>query len=381
MGLKGPCSGKASFQIGAVKGTDILMRSVSLPLNLKGETLWGALRFKAEEELPYAAEESALVMPGSPRGLFFSTRQDLLPQEPYDALTPVPLALLHFASYFNLPESYLLLYSDEEEVLFLFIENRIPRLYTSVSKVNDYEKEILRRVKAYGWGPETPCLLLGERVTGLGEEIHLPSRFGMTSEEIHRRALLIGMCRLVFDKPVENFDLGCKKVSFKKLPLFKPFAFSTLAFLTLWIAGTFWYERQKEALNRRFQTEDIENYIAEMQEKTAKNAYPYPLKPLSATFTDFLAWVNSQAPSGIQIEKVHYSLSNMPTLKAPKERYVTQVDLVFLANSAADARLFHDRLIAPNPFVLVDTHFVWQSSEKDYRTSFRLKDRTVYELS
>ncbi len=386
MGLFSVKKGQGACSIGGICGISTLMRQVTLPPGLKGEILYGALKFKAEEELPYNSEEALLVMPGVPPGLFFSVKQDDMPKESYDVVTPVPLALMHFTSYFELPPTYLLIHNNEEEIIFLYTQEGHPFFLTSVRKKGDYKKEVTRRFKAHIWKPETPALILGEALEAQElaliplVKIYLKECFGMSREELHKKAILVGLCRVAFDLPLEKFDLSSKKIAYKKLPWVKSFIITIISFLFIFNTGQWWLKKKEVALQNRFNSSDLEEYIKEMKKKTGALNYIYPLKPVAPAFSDFLAWVNSQAPPGVQIEKVHYSLISLPTLKTPKDHYVSQVELIFTADSAADARLFHDRLVAPGPFVITPAHFVWQSSEKDYRTSFRLKDRTVYEL-
>lgn len=381
MGMRGVVKGPGNFVVRAVKSSDVVMRAVQLPPSLDEEAMLGAIAFKAEEELPFPAEEALFVVAEPKMGLFFATKKDRIPKEPCDAVAPVPLALILFASYFSLPDSLLLIYGDEEEVTFIEIAGQTPTLCTVIKRGRELEKEFARRQEAYGWGADTPTLVLGERIISFGEELLLERRFGLPPDELHSKALMIGLCLLPFSLPIERFDFGSKRIALKKMQIVKPLILSLVSLVVLYTASEEWLRKQELALVTRMGTSNVQEYVDLAQAKRVTALYPYPLKPQAPTFSDLLAWISSQAPEGLQIDKIHYSYISMPTVKSPKERYVVQVDTTFLVDSVQVARLFHERLVTPNPFVVQDAHFVWQSSPAGYRTSFRLKDRVTYELS
>lgn len=343
------------------------MRSIELPPSLKGRALEGALAFKAEEELPFPAEESLFVLPDPSKGLFFVTRKEQLPEGPYDAVAAAPLALVHFTRYFSLPDEFLLIYKDDEETTFLEVKDHEPTICHVVKDLAEQK----RLCKAHGWDETMPVLLLGQKTEGFPLASSLEPRFGLTAEELHKKALLVGLALLPFALPLERFDFSKKTLSFKRIPIIKPLMISALSFFLLWAAADRFLEEKKRQYVKRWQEPS----------KAALQGYPFPLKPQVPAVSDFLAWLSKEAPEGISIDMIHYSFLSMPTLKNPKERYLVQVELSFLADNAQTARLFHEKLSSRNSFVLQDAHFVWQSSPSGYRSSFRLKDRTLYELS
>lgn len=381
MSARGPAQGQGHFHVTAVKTSDVLMRFTDLPPTLAEEEIAAAIAFQEEEALPFSAQEAAVVSFNRANGLYFATKRERLPEGPFDAAIPTPLALLHFISHFSLPATFLLIYADEEEVTLMEIRDKAASVCTYLKRGEDLEKEFARRLQAYKWHAEMPVLLLGERVLTCGEEICLENRFGLASFDLHAKALFIGLCLLPFALPIERFDLGHKKVAFRKIPLFKPLLVSLLTLAALFFATEEWLSSKERLLFDKIQSQDIEGHIQEMRNQLTQTGFPFPLKPQLPAFSDLLAWISAQAPEGVQIDKISYNYLSSPTLKNPKERYVVQVDISFMAPSTAVARLFHERLTAAESLVAQDAYFVWQSSERGYKVSFRLKDRTVYELS
>lgn len=381
MSARGPAQGRGHFHVTAVKTSDVLMRFTDLPAALAEEEVAAAIAFQEEEELPFSAQEASIVSFDRDKGLYFATKKERLPKGSFDAVVPGPLALVHFTSYFSLPDTFLLIYADDEEVTLMEITGGSANICSCLKRGVDLEKEFSRRLQTYKWNPDMPVLSLGEKVFTFGEEIRLETRFGLSSFDLHAKALFVGLCLLPFALPIERFDMGPKKVSFKKIPFLKPLFVSLITLGALFWATEEWLNRKELLLRDKIQSQDIDGYIQGMRSSLAKTGYPFPLKPQIPAFSDLLAWVSEQAPEGVQIDKINYSYLSFPTLKNPKEHYVVQVDISFTAQSAGSARLFHERLTSADSLVFQDAHFAWQSSERGYKVSFRLKDRTIYELS
>lgn len=115
----------------------------------------------------------------------------------------------------------------------------------------------------------------------------------------------------------------------------------------------------------------------------------FPLFPNVPRASDVLAWLsvlpslhtkeetasNSQP---IQIDSFSYTMVKRPEQSKRQEKYQVKVELEFTSPTPKQAREFHDILIAPNDFVDPKGEVKWSSNRGKYRTSFFLKDKTVY---
>lgn len=116
----------------------------------------------------------------------------------------------------------------------------------------------------------------------------------------------------------------------------------------------------------------------------------FPLLPNVPKVSDVLAWLSTQhvvvnkkvkgdmphAP--LQIESFNYVLVKRPEQNKKQEKYQVKVELEFTSSTPKQAREFHDALIHPNDFVDPKGEVKWNSSHGRYRTSFFLKDKTIY---
>lgn len=119
----------------------------------------------------------------------------------------------------------------------------------------------------------------------------------------------------------------------------------------------------------------------------------FPLFPNVPRVSDLLAWLTSHPnvvlnkpgssdPEGLlQIESLSYTMVKRPEMSKKNERYQVKVELELVANSPKEAREFHDALISPNEMVDPKAEVKWNATKGRYRTSFYLKDRTIYSQS
>lgn len=117
----------------------------------------------------------------------------------------------------------------------------------------------------------------------------------------------------------------------------------------------------------------------------------YPLFPQSPLVSDVLAWITThptiacapEAKEGEEcppfiIDTFHYSMVKRPEPNKKNEKYQVKIDLEFSTSSPRLAREFHDALITPNDFVDPKGEIKWNATKGKYRTSFYLKDKTIY---
>lgn len=107
---------------------------------------------------------------------------------------------------------------------------------------------------------------------------------------------------------------------------------------------------------------------------------------------DVLAWLNQYSASAaiegeegegkpqarLQIENFSYTMLKRPQQGKKQEKYQVKIELEFSSPTPKWAREFHDALIAPNDWVDPKGEVKWSSNRGKYKTSFFLKDKTVY---
>lgn len=134
-----------------------------------------------------------------------------------------------------------------------------------------------------------------------------------------------------------------------------------------------------EAISRRI--DFLENEIKSMPDT-------FPLLPNIPRVSDVLVWLSnhpkiiceetkSSCPP-FTINIFHYQLVKRPEINKKTERYQVKIDLEFSTSSPRLAREFHDTLITANDFVDPKSEIKWTATKGKYRTSFYLKDKTVY---
>lgn len=114
------------------------------------------------------------------------------------------------------------------------------------------------------------------------------------------------------------------------------------------------------------------------------------LLPNVPRVSDVLAWLTTHpAISKIdektgkvvplaQIDNISYTMVSRPEEKKKGNRYQVKVEMEFTSPTPMMARELHDALIAPNDFVDPKSDVKWSTNRGKYKTSFFLKDKTVY---
>lgn len=136
---------------------------------------------------------------------------------------------------------------------------------------------------------------------------------------------------------------------------------------------------------------EIAHRLQYLQKEMKESPNIFPLMPNTPRVSDVLAWLSTHpivtnsfkddsgnlVPS-MQIENLTYTMVKRPEVKKPNEKYQVKVELEFTSPTPKIAREFHDALIAPNEIVDPKAEVKWTSNKDKYRTSFFLKDKTVY---
>lgn len=134
---------------------------------------------------------------------------------------------------------------------------------------------------------------------------------------------------------------------------------------------------------------DLIDRINYLQKDLKPSADAFPYYPNIPRASDVLAWISTHpkvvgdnaATPLIQIDIFSYTMTKHPDQKQRLEKYQVKVELEFNSITPKAAREFHDALIAPNEIVDPKGEIKWGTNKNKYRTSFYLKDRTLYPSS
>lgn len=139
-------------------------------------------------------------------------------------------------------------------------------------------------------------------------------------------------------------------------------------------------------------TDEIKSRLSTLEKEIQSTPQIFPLQPNTPLVSDVLAWITSHPivvnkgsgeegdnkVGGLQIESFNYTMVKRPEPTKKQEKYQVKVELEFSTPTPKLAREFHDALIAPNDIVDPKGEIKWGSNRDLYRTSFYLKDKTMY---
>lgn len=115
----------------------------------------------------------------------------------------------------------------------------------------------------------------------------------------------------------------------------------------------------------------------------------FPLFANTPTVSDVLVWLSNHPyvvhvnedgskESRLELENFNYTMLKRPVQGKKQEKYQVKVELEFSSPTPKWAREFHDALIVPNDYVDAKSEVKWSTNRGHYRTSFYLKDKTLY---
>jgi len=137
------------------------------------------------------------------------------------------------------------------------------------------------------------------------------------------------------------------------------------------------------------QREDFIKRLAFLDKELQATPDSFPLFPNIPRVSDLLAWLSHHPAiafvdekgcqqTRLQIDNLSYTMLKRPQQGKKQEKYQVKVELEFSTSTPKWAREFHDALIAPNDWVDPKGEVKWSSNRGKYKTSFFLKDKTVY---
>lgn len=138
--------------------------------------------------------------------------------------------------------------------------------------------------------------------------------------------------------------------------------------------------------------EDLSLRIAYLQKELQANPDSFPLLANIPRVSDVIAWLHQHHAASyvdeegkvqpkLQIEHFSYIMIKRPQQGKKQEKYQVKIELEFTSPTPKWAREFHDALIAPNDWIDPKGEVKWNTNRGKYKTSFFLKDKTVYPSS
>lgn len=135
--------------------------------------------------------------------------------------------------------------------------------------------------------------------------------------------------------------------------------------------------------------EDFSQRLTFLQKELQASPDSFPLFANIPRVTDILAWLsqhpavvsideNGNPQTKLQIENFNYTMLKRPQQGKKQEKYQVKIELEFTSPTPKWAREFHDALITPNDWIDPKGEVKWNSNRGKYKTSFFLKDKTVY---
>jgi type IV pilus assembly protein PilM len=152
------------------------------------------------------------------------------------------------------------------------------------------------------------------------------------------------------------------------------------------------YAQQKQVVGvTDLSLNEIKMRLSYLDKEIQSTPQTFPLQPNVPLVSDVLAWISShpsfinkqeKADSGsMRILHFSYNMVKRPEPTKKQEKYQVKVELEFSSPTPKMAREFHDALIAPNDMVDPKGEIKWNANRDVYRTSFYLKDKTLYPTS
>lgn len=135
--------------------------------------------------------------------------------------------------------------------------------------------------------------------------------------------------------------------------------------------------------------EDLVDRLNFIQKDLTSAPDSFPLFANTPRVSDVLAWLSQhhaiaytdekgQKQGRLQIDSFSYMMVKRPQMGKKQEKYQVKIELELSSPTPKWAREFHDALIAPNDWVDPKAEVKWSSNRGKYKTSFFLKDKTIY---
>ncbi|MBA2368418.1 MAG: hypothetical protein H0V82_05270 [Candidatus Protochlamydia sp.] len=130
--------------------------------------------------------------------------------------------------------------------------------------------------------------------------------------------------------------------------------------------------------------DDFLDRLSFLQKELQSTPDSFPLFANIPRVSDVLGWLSRHPAVAydegvkLHIENLSYMILKRPMQGKKQEKYQVKVELEFSSPKPKWAREFHDALIASNDWVDPKGEVKWSSNRGRYKTSFYLKDKTIY---
>lgn len=135
--------------------------------------------------------------------------------------------------------------------------------------------------------------------------------------------------------------------------------------------------------------DDLKERLSFLQKELQAAPDSFPLFANTPRASDVFAWLSrhpavasldeqGNPETRLQIDNFSYTMVKRPQQGKKQEKYQVKIDLEFTSPTPKWAREFHDALIAPNDWVDPKGEIKWNTNRGKYKTTFFLKDKTVY---
>lgn len=142
-------------------------------------------------------------------------------------------------------------------------------------------------------------------------------------------------------------------------------------------------------LIQQIQKNHLRERLAFLEKGLQSTPDSFPLFANTPRVSDVLAWLsqhpaivatddNGNVETRLHIDHLNYTMEKRPQQGKKQEKYQIKIELELSSPTPKWAREFHDALIAPNDWVDPKGEVKWNANRGKYKTSFYLKDKTVY---
>ena len=302
-----------------------------------------------------------------------------------DWATAAPIALWRWAEWiFPKERSLLLCHSSEEKNTYVAISDGRLKGAQVGSK-----KDLNRIVSFLGMklGPDDPKPLVFSGTSAFAPEgMEAPENFA----ELQAYAIPLGLALdyLSKDKQKLQFLQGPYqppqeiKTRKKQLSLYAACCLGLA--LVMGLSSHLFLNKRETALKGELiahypqgrSSVGVQGLLSQWKQSLASQTRPFPYLLSVPKVSDVLAWLSTHPQlllhTGIEIQKVHYSLVQYPKLQQAGLPTQAKVDLEFTASTPTAARAFHDALLRGEGPVDAKQKVAWTVHQNVYHTSFYL---------
>lgn len=410
---------KTSLVVSHLKSEDVLTRFVTLPITKKKDLL-EALPFQIESKLPFSLDETLYDIANisykekESLSLIYATRQSVVENtlsllkntslEP-EVLTSIPHALFHYYKEFMehlSEENVIILYVCQvtKDINGLLISHHeltaALSLKMTSSSIAEAAQMVLALLKQSSSGNASFCVVgdaYAKKIEiALAE--HLALSIQPIDESTRERALSLGMA--IAYLPNRTFPINFRQnnllyrdpLKHVKKSLLSYIVSASICTTAIFCMTAAWKSKEVKhlslathqlGLNDSLEHLSLEEKIIYLEQTLDQQPTYFALTPNIPRVKETLLWLSSNKDFfPLTLESFSYKVVKYPDSTNKKEKYKVRIDIEFTAQSARDARAFHEALLSPNIIVDSRSEVLWQLDRGTYKAAFFLKDKTRY---